>query len=254
MLGHYAVAPGGGTVRRGAISPRARAARALRAAPTGRGAPQLWARDHRLLLDHQGADDRHGRDDVGLPGAPAGAAAGRPDRGGSAFSAALCAAAAGRALLGLDLLAGRCDGGGVRHDGRGCAARGPGDHVVSTTFYAIVLTAVFLTWQRSELTLSIHSILTRRRELFYWAAVLATFALGTAAGDMTGARWAGLPRQRVMFAALIAVPAVAYRHFGMNATPGVLVRLHRDAAAGRLSCNCGRARQAAAGWFSALGR
>ena len=91
-------------------------------------------------------------------------------------------------------------------------------YVVSTTFYAIVLTAVFLTWQRSELTLSIHSILTRRRELFYWAAVLATFALGTAAGDMT-ARTLGLGYlgSGVMFAALIAVPAVAYRRFGMNA-------------------------------------
>jgi len=91
-------------------------------------------------------------------------------------------------------------------------------YVVSTTFYAIVLTAVFLTWQRSELTLSIHSILTRRRELFYWAAVLATFALGTAAGDMT-ARTLGLGYlgSGVMFAALIAVPAMAYWRFGMNA-------------------------------------
>ena len=91
-------------------------------------------------------------------------------------------------------------------------------YVVSTTFYAIVLTAVFMTWQRSELTLSIHSILTRRRELFYWAAVLATFALGTAAGDMT-ARTLGLGYlgSGVMFAVLIAVPAVACRRFGMNA-------------------------------------
>jgi len=91
-------------------------------------------------------------------------------------------------------------------------------YVVSTTFYAVVLTAVFVTWQRSELTLSIHSILTRRRELFYWAAVLATFALGTAAGDMT-ARTLGLGYlgSGVMFAALIAVPAVAYWRFGMNA-------------------------------------
>jgi uncharacterized membrane-anchored protein len=91
-------------------------------------------------------------------------------------------------------------------------------YAVSTTFYAIVLTAVFLTWQRSELTLSIHSILTRRRELFYWAAVLATFALGTAAGDMT-ARTLGLGYlgSGIMFATLIAVPAVAYWRFGMNA-------------------------------------
>ena len=90
-------------------------------------------------------------------------------------------------------------------------------YVVSTTFYAVVLTLVFVTWQRSEGTLSIHSILTRRRELFYWAAVLATFALGTAAGDMT-ARTLGLGYlgSGVMFAALIAVPAIAYRRFGMD--------------------------------------
>ena len=75
-----------------------------------------------------------------------------------------------------------------------------------------------MTWQRSELTLSIHSVVTRRREPFYWAAVLATFALGTAAGDMT-ARTLGLGYlgSGVMFAVLIAVPAVAYRRFGMNA-------------------------------------
>ncbi len=90
-------------------------------------------------------------------------------------------------------------------------------YVVSTAFYATVLTVVFVTWQRSELTLSIHSILTQRRELFYWAAVLATFALGTAAGDMT-ARTLGLGYlgSGIMFAALIAVPAVGHWRFGWN--------------------------------------
>src|SRR4051812_47047467 len=58
-------------------------------------------------------------------------------------------------------------------------------YVVSTIFYAVVLALVFRTWYRVEGTLSIHSITTPRRELFYWAAVLATFALGTAAGDLT---------------------------------------------------------------------
>ena len=58
-------------------------------------------------------------------------------------------------------------------------------YIVSTIFYAVVLAVVFRTWYRSEGTLSIHSITTERRELFYWAAVLATFALGTAAGDLT---------------------------------------------------------------------
>jgi uncharacterized membrane-anchored protein len=58
-------------------------------------------------------------------------------------------------------------------------------YVASTIFYAIVLALVFRTWYRSEGTLSIHSIRTPLRECFYWAAVLATFALGTAAGDFT---------------------------------------------------------------------
>src|SRR5579875_1045800 len=58
-------------------------------------------------------------------------------------------------------------------------------YVVSTAFYAIVLAAIFLLWYRRERTLSIHSIYSVHREAFYWAAVLATFALGTAAGDMT---------------------------------------------------------------------
>jgi uncharacterized membrane-anchored protein len=71
---------------------------------------------------------------------------------------------------------------------------------------------------RSEGTLSIHSIYTRRRELFYWATVLATFALGTAAGDLT-AKVAGLGYfgSGVIFAVVIAVPAVAYRWLGLNA-------------------------------------
>ena len=57
-------------------------------------------------------------------------------------------------------------------------------YIVSTIFYAAVLTVIFVLWYASEKTLSIHSIRTRRRELFYWATVLATFALGTAAGDL----------------------------------------------------------------------
>jgi uncharacterized membrane-anchored protein len=58
-------------------------------------------------------------------------------------------------------------------------------YAVSTAFYAVVLAVIFLAWERSEGTLSIHSIRTPRRELFYWATVLATFALGTALGDLT---------------------------------------------------------------------
>jgi len=58
-------------------------------------------------------------------------------------------------------------------------------YAVSMVFYAIVVVGVFIAWQRSEKTLSIHSIVSPRRECFYWATVVATFALGTATGDFT---------------------------------------------------------------------
>ncbi|MDE2231334.1 MAG: hypothetical protein KGJ95_04630 [Candidatus Omnitrophica bacterium] len=58
-------------------------------------------------------------------------------------------------------------------------------YLVSTAFFAVALVIIFTFWYLVEKTLSIHSIYTPRREAFYWAAVLATFALGTAAGDMT---------------------------------------------------------------------
>src|SRR6185312_10827644 len=58
-------------------------------------------------------------------------------------------------------------------------------YVASTAFFAVSLAVVFVVWRRVEGTVSIHSISTRRRELFYWTAVMTTFALGTAAGDMT---------------------------------------------------------------------
>jgi uncharacterized membrane-anchored protein len=90
-------------------------------------------------------------------------------------------------------------------------------YVASTAFYAVVLTAIFLAWYRTEGTLSIHSIYTRRRELFYWATVLATFALGTAAGDMTATSLhIGFFGSIWLFAALIAIPAIGYRWFAMN--------------------------------------
>jgi len=81
-------------------------------------------------------------------------------------------------------------------------------YFVSTTFYAIVLVAVFFAWDRVEDTLSIHSITTPRRELFYWAAVVATFALGTALGDLTATTLhLGYFKSMVLFAVIIAVPA-----------------------------------------------
>jgi uncharacterized membrane-anchored protein len=87
----------------------------------------------------------------------------------------------------------------------------------STVFYAVVLTFIFVVWYISEGTLSIHSVCTRRRETFYWATVLATFALGTAAGDWT-ARSVGLGYlgSGVMFGVVIALPALGYWRLGLN--------------------------------------
>ncbi len=90
-------------------------------------------------------------------------------------------------------------------------------YTVSTTFYALVLAVVFLAWWRTEGTLSIHSIVTRRRETFYWITVLATFALGTAAGDLTATTMhLGFFGSAVLFAVVIVVPLVGWR-LGLNA-------------------------------------
>ena len=90
-------------------------------------------------------------------------------------------------------------------------------YIASTIFYAIVLAVVFRTWHRVEGTLSIHSITTPRRELFYWAAVLATFALGTAAGDLTAVTIGiGYFGSILLFAAIIAIPAVGYFRLNWN--------------------------------------
>jgi uncharacterized membrane-anchored protein len=84
-------------------------------------------------------------------------------------------------------------------------------YAASTVFYAILLAAVFYLWRRSEGTLSIHSIYTRRRETYYWITVLITFALGTAAGDLTAASMhLGYFTSGVVFAVAIVVPAVAW--------------------------------------------
>src|SRR5436309_2938178 len=90
-------------------------------------------------------------------------------------------------------------------------------YLVSTVFFAVALAVIFVVWYASEKTLSIHSINTPRREMFYWATVIATFALGTAAGDLTAVtRGLGYFSSGVLFAVLFAVPALAYRLFGLN--------------------------------------
>ena len=80
-------------------------------------------------------------------------------------------------------------------------------YTASTVLYAIVLIAVFATWQRTEKTLSIHSIDTPRREAFYWATVMATFAMGTALGDFTAyTLHLGYFVSAALFAGIIAIP------------------------------------------------
>jgi uncharacterized membrane-anchored protein len=87
----------------------------------------------------------------------------------------------------------------------------------TTLLWAVVLGAVFLVWYRSEGTLSIHSITTQRREVFYWATVFATFALGTALGDFTASSLdLGYLASGILFAVVIFIPALACR-FGLNA-------------------------------------
>lgn len=82
---------------------------------------------------------------------------------------------------------------------------------VSTAAFACALAAIFAVWFGVERTLSIHSIVTTRRELFYWTAILFTFALGTAAGDLaTEALGLGFQLGVVAFGALIAAVAVSY--------------------------------------------
>jgi uncharacterized membrane-anchored protein len=88
---------------------------------------------------------------------------------------------------------------------------------LSTAVFAIMLAMIFALWYAAERTLSIHTIVTRRRELFYWAAILCTFALGTAAGDLaTEALGLGFDIGVVAFAGLILVTCGAYR-LGANA-------------------------------------
>jgi uncharacterized membrane-anchored protein len=85
------------------------------------------------------------------------------------------------------------------------------------TIYGLITAAVFVSWYRSEGTLSIHTITTRRREGFYWAAVLATFALGTAAGDMTATAFnLGFFPSALLFIAIILIPAIGWWRFNLN--------------------------------------
>jgi uncharacterized membrane-anchored protein len=78
--------------------------------------------------------------------------------------------------------------------------------VTTTVVFSVVLAAVFAGWYAGERTLSIHSITSRGREAWYWLAILFTFALGTAAGDLTAEKLdVGYWKSALIFAAAIAV-------------------------------------------------
>lgn len=88
----------------------------------------------------------------------------------------------------------------------------------TTTIFAVALAVVFVIWYASEKTLSIHSITTTKREAFYWLAILFTFALGTAAGDLIAEGLnLGYWVSALLFAGLIGVVALAHYGFKLNA-------------------------------------
>jgi uncharacterized membrane-anchored protein len=88
---------------------------------------------------------------------------------------------------------------------------------MSTLVCALAVAATLWAWYRVEHTLSIHSITTRRREVFYWLTVSFTFALGTAAGDLTASQLHfGFVGSIVLFAVVMAVPALGWWRFRLN--------------------------------------
>jgi uncharacterized membrane-anchored protein len=90
--------------------------------------------------------------------------------------------------------------------------------ILSTVVFSVLLALTFAAWYGVERTLSIHSVVTRRREAFYWLAILFTFALGTAAGDLIGEQFAlGYGPSLALFAGVILAITVAYLVFRINA-------------------------------------
>ncbi|WP_307218472.1 hypothetical protein [Microbacterium sp. SORGH_AS_0888] len=91
-------------------------------------------------------------------------------------------------------------------------------YAAPAALYAILLAVVFILWRRVEGTCSVHAITTTRREWFYWAAVVGTFALGTAVGDLTAVTLGlGYAPSIVLFAGLILIPVVGHRFLRMDA-------------------------------------
>ncbi|MFF3559578.1 hypothetical protein ACFYXS_06015 [Streptomyces sp. NPDC002574] len=90
-------------------------------------------------------------------------------------------------------------------------------YTLSSILYGVLLLAVFWLWRRTEGTLSIHTIDSPRREAFYWATVVATFAMGTALGDFTAfTLHLGYFTSAAVFAVLILIPAAGYRWLRWN--------------------------------------
>jgi uncharacterized membrane-anchored protein len=87
----------------------------------------------------------------------------------------------------------------------------------TSLFWAVVLAVVFFLWDRSEHTLSIHSITTSRREKYYWATIFATFALGTAVGDLTATTLGlGYLASAIFFCVVILIPWLGWSRLHMN--------------------------------------
>jgi len=93
-------------------------------------------------------------------------------------------------------------------------------YIISTSLFAVSLVLILLGWNASEKTLSIHSVATPRREMFYWATVIATFALGTAVGDLTASTFGlGYLNSAILFSILFILPGIAYFVFKLNEVP-----------------------------------
>ena len=87
----------------------------------------------------------------------------------------------------------------------------------TTIAFALALTVTFIVWYSNEHTLSIHTIYTTKREAFYWCAILFTFALGTAGGDLLAEKLSlGYWKSALLFGSLIGLVAFAWRFLGLN--------------------------------------
>lgn len=90
-------------------------------------------------------------------------------------------------------------------------------YIASSALYAVALAVIFVSWHRVEGTLSIHTVNSLRRECFYWATVVATFAMGTAVGDLTAVTvHLGYAGSAALFAAIMLLPAAGYWVFRLN--------------------------------------